>query len=198
MAPSFIDNPMQGVGGLLGDKPQQVYWSHADDILEKYRAEQLEFLEKEINSIPSDAKRLVLLTHIPPFMESFDEQDRPSGWANWRKDFRKEILDVLAKAKLPMLFICGLPVDIRVTSSAGTTIQWDGKDTLSPHEAQQVASKPVMDAFRENVGFDKITKRLRAEPSRSGLRVFTFETDTGSFEDQWYTLEDLTSGSARS
>lgn len=55
---------------------QEVYWSHADDILEKYRAEQLEFLEYEINSIPPDTKRLVLLTHIPPFMESFDEQDR--------------------------------------------------------------------------------------------------------------------------
>ena len=34
--------------------------------------------------------RLVLLTHIPPFMDSFDE---PEGWANWRQVYRKQILD---------------------------------------------------------------------------------------------------------
>ena len=96
--------------------------------------------------------RLVLLTHIPPFMDSFDE---PEGWANWRQVYRKQILDVLAASELPLLFICGhfhanvvkdatyqgRPLNIRVSSAAGTTIQWDGKDNLTPEEAQKVASK---------------------------------------------------------
>ena len=96
--------------------------------------------------------RLVLLTHIPPFMDSFDE---PEGWANWRQVYRKQILDVLAASELPLLFICGhfhanvvkddtyqgRPLNIRVSSAAGTTIQWDGKDSLTPQEAQKVASK---------------------------------------------------------
>ena len=131
-----------------------MYWSHEDETLETYRAEQLKFLESEVQKISSDTKLLVLLTHIPPFMDSFDE---PEGWANWRQVYRKQVLDLLATAKLPMLFICGhfhnnvvkdstyqgRPLNIRVTSSAGTTIEWDGKAKLTPHEAQQVASKPV-------------------------------------------------------
>ena len=40
-----------------------------------------------------------------------------------------------------------LPLSIRVSSAAGTTIQWDGKDALSPEEAQKVASKNVTRDF---------------------------------------------------
>lgn len=182
----------------------QVYWSNEDATLEKYREEQLEFLKDEVKNIPSDAKLLVLLTHIPPFMDSFDE---PEGWANWRQIYRKQILDVLAASELPLLFICGhfhnnvvkdatyqgRPLKIRVSSAAGTTIQWDGKDSLTPHEAQKVASKPVLKAFAEDVGFANIPKRLRAQRDRSGLRVFRFKPDSGTFEDQWYTVDELNS-----
>ena len=40
-----------------------------------------------------------------------------------------------------------LQLSIRVSSAAGTTIQWDGKDALSPEEAQKVASKNVTRDF---------------------------------------------------
>lgn len=179
----------------------QVYWSAAET-LEKYREEQLEFLKEEVKNIPATTKLLVLLTHIPPFMDSFDE---PEGWANWRQVYRKQILDVLAASELPLLFICGhfhanvvkeasyqgRPLHIRVSSAAGTTIQWDGKDSLTPEEAQKVASKQVLKAFAEDVGFANIKKRLRAQGDRSGLRVFRFKPESGTFEDHWYTVDEL-------
>lgn len=182
----------------------QVYWSKADTTLEKYREEQLEFLKDEVKNIPGGTKLLVLLTHIPPFMDSFDE---PEGWANWRQVYRKQILDVLAASELPLLFICGhfhanvvkdatyqgRPLNIRVSSAAGTTIQWDGKDSLTPEEAQKVASKRVLKAFAEDVGFANIKKRLRAQGDRSGLRVFRFKPESGTFEDHWYTVDELNS-----
>lgn len=161
----------------------QVYWSAAET-LEKYREEQLEFLKEEVKNIPATTKLLVLLTHIPPFMDSFDE---PEGWANWRQVYRKQILDVLAASELPLLFICGhfhanvvkeasyqgRPLHIRVSSAAGTTIQW------------------VLKAFAEDVGFANIKKRLRAQGDRSGLRVFRFKPESGTFEDHWYTVDEL-------
>lgn len=180
----------------------QVYWSENSEILDKYRKEQFDFLESEINSLVAKRiKRLVLLTHIPPFMDTIEEEE---GWANWKKEYRKKLLDLFVKVQVPMLFVCGhfhanvvkdttykdLELSIRVSSAAGTTIQWDGKDALSPEEAQKVASKNVMSAFAEDVGFANIRQRLRAEPDRSGLRTFHFNDD-GSFEDHWYTLDEL-------
>ena len=50
----------------------QVYWS-TNGILDQYREKQLEFLQNEMSKIHDNIRRLVLLTHIPPFMESVDE-----------------------------------------------------------------------------------------------------------------------------
>ena len=181
----------------------QIYWSN-EASLDEYRSKQLDFLEGEMSRIQAlqSIKRLVLLTHIPPFMDSVDEQE---GWANWKEAYRKQILDVLAGPNIPMLWVCGhfhanvekdsdyqgVPLSIRVSSAAGTTMQWDGKDELSPKEAQEVASKEILKAFAEDIGFTRIGERLKAESDRSGLRIFKMLGDSGSFEDQWFTLDQL-------
>ncbi|CAE7757939.1 CPPED1, partial [Symbiodinium pilosum] len=179
----------------------QVYWS-TDSFLDKHREEQLEFLKSEVGRIQSDVKRLVLLTHIPPFMDSIDEKE---GWANWKQVYRRQILDLLATPKVPMLWVCGhfhanvvkdltyqdVPLSIRVSSAAGTTMQWDGKDELSPRDAQEVASKDIANAFAQDIGFSNIPERLKAEGDRSGLRIFRIDEGDGSFEDRWYTLDEL-------
>ena len=178
----------------------QIYWS-TEASMETHRSQQLEFLQEEMSNI-GDVRQLVLLTHIPPFMDSVDEEE---GWANWKEHYRKEVLDVLAAPKIPMLWICGhfhanvvkdssyqgVPLSIRVTSAAGTTMQWDGKDEMTPHEAETVASKAIMKAFAEDIGFANIPERLKAESDRSGLRIFKISAD--GFEDQWFTLDDLDS-----
>ena len=81
----------------------QVYWSENSEILDKYRKEQFDFLESEINSLVAKRiKRLVLLTHIPPFMDTIEEEE---GWANWKKEYREELLTLFAKLQVPMLFL---------------------------------------------------------------------------------------------
>ncbi|CAE7212569.1 Cpped1 [Symbiodinium sp. KB8] len=179
----------------------QVYWSTAE-VLDDYRAKQLEFLQAEVSNMNSNIKRLVLLTHIPPFMSSVDEKE---GWANWKQVYRKQILDLLSEPRVPMLWVCGhfhanvetdvtyqgVPMSIRVTSAAGTTMQWDGLNELTSQQAETVASKDIANAFAEDIEFSKIKQRLRAQPDRSGLRIFRFDEDDGSFEDQWYTLDQL-------
>ncbi|CAE7820227.1 CPPED1, partial [Symbiodinium necroappetens] len=124
-------------GGILYlQLNSQVYWSTAE-VLDDYRAKQLEFLQAEVSNMQASIKRLVLLTHIPPFMSSVDEKE---GWANWKQVYRKQILDLLSEPRVPMLWVCGhfhanvetdvtyqgVPMSIRVTSAAGTTMQWDG------------------------------------------------------------------------
>lgn len=47
----------------------------------------------------------------------------------------------------------------------------------------------MLSAFAKNIGFANIPKRLRAQPDRSGLRVFKIWAER--FEDKWFTLEDL-------
>ncbi|CAJ1359720.1 unnamed protein product [Effrenium voratum] len=75
----------------------QIYWS-TEASMETHRSQQLEFLHEEMSNI-GDVRQLVLLTHIPPFMDSVDEEE---GWANWKEHYRKEVLDVLAAPKIPM------------------------------------------------------------------------------------------------
>jgi len=189
-------------GGILYlQLNSQVYWSTAE-VLDDYRAKQLEFLQAEVSNMQASIKRLVLLTHIPPFMSSVDEKE---GWANWKQVYRKQILDLLSEPRVPMLWVCGhfhanvetdvtyqgVPMSIRVTSAAGTTMQWDGLNELTSQQAETVASKDIANAFAEDIGFSKIKQRLRAQPDRSGLRIFRFDEDDGSFEDQWYTLDQL-------
>ena len=70
------------------------------EVLDDYRAKQLEFLQAEISNMQANIKRLVLLTHIPPFMSSVDEKE---GWANWKQVYRKQILDLLSEPRVPML-----------------------------------------------------------------------------------------------
>ena len=73
-------------------------------------------------------------------------------------------------------------------------MQWDGKDELTPQEAQNVASKDIMKAFAQDIGFAKIPERLRAESDRSGLRIFKISPQ--GFEDQWFTLDELEASEA--
>eukprot|EP00747_Dinoflagellata_sp_TGD_P180472 gnl/TRDRNA2_/TRDRNA2_32991_c0_seq1.p1 gnl/TRDRNA2_/TRDRNA2_32991_c0~~gnl/TRDRNA2_/TRDRNA2_32991_c0_seq1.p1 ORF type:complete len:187 (+),score=22.84 gnl/TRDRNA2_/TRDRNA2_32991_c0_seq1:742-1302(+) len=176
------------------------------------KSEQRRFIEEALTRVTRSTPRLIVLTHIPPFMSEIDEgPDGEPGWANWKKGDRHDILDLITnKLKAvrpdnpaPLLFVCGhfhananqkidysgVEVQIVVTSAAGTTIQWDGLDELSPKHAAAVASKPIIKAFPENVGFNNIDERLQAVEQRSGMTVFTV-TDDGKVTHKWQTVKE--------
>lgn len=211
----------------------QFYWDHAlmgtpsalDADTEKVKAEQSAYLEEQFRNMQGGVTRLVLLTHIPPFMDTADEK---AGWANWKESDRDWILKLLestASSKgVPVLWVCGhfhtnvekqyttkdskgkkVTNDIIVTSSSGSTMWWDGANEdghLSPSEAASVASKPVKDAFFQDIiqmgTPDKCPGPLACQwndliqpiASRSGLRIFSMKDD-GGFTHEWKTLEEI-------
>ena len=57
----------------------------------------------------------------------------------------------------------------------------------------KLSAVEVLKACAEDVGFANIKKRLRAQGDRSGLRVFRFKPESGTFEDHWYTVDELNS-----
>merc|ERR1740121_2005934 len=117
---------------------------------------------------------------------SLDEEE---GWANWKTDYRSEVLDKFSTAlgpSVPMLWVCGhfhgnmrwagqhngVPMHIRVTSSAGTPMLWDGQKNFTSKQAAAIGTKAVGDAFNDDImGGDpaNIGQRLQAVESRSGL-----------------------------
>jgi Icc-related predicted phosphoesterase len=172
----------------------QFYWDHAlqgtpsnpvpnilDADMEKVKADQNIYLKEQLGDgqdllkLTQDGiKRLVLLTHIPPFMDTLDEK---AGWANWKESDREWILQLLDRtasaAGVPVLWVCGhfhtnvekaytttdsegnlIQNDIIVTSSSGSTMWWDGANgngQLSPEQAASVATKPVPVAFFQDI-----------------------------------------------
>eukprot|EP00928_Gymnodinium_smaydae_P041449 TRINITY_DN28052_c0_g1_i1.p1 TRINITY_DN28052_c0_g1~~TRINITY_DN28052_c0_g1_i1.p1 ORF type:complete len:423 (-),score=62.61 TRINITY_DN28052_c0_g1_i1:234-1502(-) len=200
----------------------QLYWTKSDnEHVASLRAEQEEFLRREMNTLKNNAdtkKFLIVMTHICPFLQDIDETtsaESDEGWGHWRKEYRSPILAILTEPKIPVVFVCGhmhvnvnrkydfngVDVHIRVTSSAGTTMNWNGLSALGSEEASVVASKPVDAAFNDHIisgNFANIPQRLQAHPKTSGMRLFKFfqRLDQFCFTDKWFTVSEL-SGDAR-
>lgn len=185
----------------------QLYFNSDSLLNTSHKQLQSSWLDAQLEQVSSETKLLVLLTHIPPFIDDVDE---PSGWSNWRKDDRKEVLDSIVSKLgkiVPVLWVCGhfhsnvqksglykgVPMHIRVTSAAGTTMQWNGKASFTPAEAAAIATKDIGSAFDDNIVSGNpanIAERLQAVDSRSGMRIFIIYTD-GTFEDRFATVQDL-------
>jgi len=195
----------------------QLYYTTNHDV-QTARDLQTQWLESAVTDIDS-IKLIVVLTHIPPFM---NEPREPHGWANWDNtaDNRISLLDRLhyKNKPIPVMWVCGhfhtnvfnanhAVHKLRVTSAAGTTMWWNkSKGEMTPEQAAVVAGMPVNQAFCEYItklkldgkkcsGFDFAAKtaRMRPDPDRSGMRIFVFQSDSGHSIDKWFTLSQLNS-----
>ena len=129
------------------------------------------------------AERVVVLSHICPFVGAPDEAE---GWANWPKDARRAVLAQAARAGAG-LWLCGHlhgnavarhgRLEIVTSSAVGSMVNW----TRTPAEIA-VMKKPD---FRTTVGRPAVV----AGPASSGLRVV--RVDEGGFRHRWYPLADV-------
>ena len=129
------------------------------------------------------AERVVVLSHICPFVGAPDEAE---GWANWPKDARRAVLARATRAGAG-LWLCGHlhgnavarhgRLELVTTSAVGSMVNW----TLTPAEIA-VMKKPD---FRTTVGRPAVV----AGPASSGLRVV--RVDEGGFRHRWYPLADV-------
>jgi len=198
----------------------QLYYSNKER-LNGARENQTAWLRSTINNLAeSSIKRIMVLTHIPPFMHDPFEHH---GWANWNEVYREEVLNILEAAEVPVMWVCGhfhtlMENDepqvhkIRVTSAAGTTMWWDAaghKTTtgqLTPEEAKGVAEMPVAQAFCERImglqynktsekcsGHNPVAIKERMQPidERSGIRIFHVKDDGSDVKERWMTLKTL-------
>eukprot|EP00928_Gymnodinium_smaydae_P016958 TRINITY_DN1643_c1_g2_i2.p1 TRINITY_DN1643_c1_g2~~TRINITY_DN1643_c1_g2_i2.p1 ORF type:complete len:199 (+),score=35.07 TRINITY_DN1643_c1_g2_i2:707-1303(+) len=175
------------------------------------RSKQDKWLKREMEKFNTDGQKkfVVVMTHMCPFLHNINERS-DGGWAHWRQEHRERILAILTEPKLPVLFVCGhmhvnvahttrfndIPVFIRVTSSAGTTMNWDGRTELPAEAASTVASKPVGMAFFDHImngsskNFPLIAQRLKVGEEASGMRLFHFYQRERKFcfRDKWLTV----------
>ncbi len=131
----------------------------------------------------TSAERVVVLSHICPFVGAPDEAE---GWANWPLPARRAVLAQAARAGAG-LWLCGHlhgnavarhgRLEIVTTSAVGSMVNW----TLPPAEIA-VMKKPD---FRTTVGHPAVV----AGPATSGLRVV--RVDEGGFRHRWYPLADV-------
>ena len=128
-------------------------------------------------------KRVVVLSHICPFVGAPDEAE---GWANWPLPARRAVLAQATRAGAG-LWLCGHlhgnavarhgRLEIVTSSAVGSMVNW----TLPPAEIA-VMKKPD---FRTTVGRPAVV----AGPASSGLRVV--RVDEGGFRHRWYPLADV-------
>jgi len=129
-----------------------------------------------LNNLNGDTRLLMILTHIPPFMDTITEK---AGWANWAQEARKPVMEIIAKAvkgkNIKVAFVCGhfhtnvdkettytsdtngkFDLHIMVSSSVTSTMWWTGQKFnvngwLAPEHASMVAQKDVKKAFVEDI-----------------------------------------------
>jgi len=199
----------------------QIYQSTSTASKEE-REMQNKWLENNLakdNFIGDDTKLIVVFTHIPPF---FDHIDEPEGWGNWLKEWRTIVFDLLAKHQKTVLWVCGhfhtnverqveyngIQVYIRVTSSAGSFMQWKGPGVntgeLTPKIASEVAGIDVVTAFNNFIAefgtgekgdaFKRIADRITPDETHSGMRVFEIcPEQTDLFKSRWYNVSQFDS-----
>ena len=129
------------------------------------------------------AERVVVLSHICPFVGAPDEAE---GWANWPLPARRAVLAQATRAGAG-LWLCGHlhgnavarhgRLEIVTSSAVGSMVNW----TLPPAEIA-VMKKPDC---RTTVGRPAVV----AGPASSGLRVV--RVDEGGFRHRWYPLADV-------
>lgn len=144
------------------------------------REEQDRWLERLVNDAAGKATHIVALSHVPPFIESFDEDE---GWSNWPKKHRTRVFEILRSAGVS-LWLCGHyhsnadtnaeGVEVVTSSSCGGVINWIGP-------ASEVATAAVPD-FAKLVA----TPPVVIGPEHSGMRLVRVFQDR--IEHRWFTL----------
>lgn len=182
-----------------------------DVVNDKQAGEQNKFIAEVMESAKSDSSinSIVVLTHIPPFMESMDE---PAGWANWDTAYRSTVMESLAKAGKPITFVCGhfhatvfnsisyaptegekVEVQVLVTTAAATTLHWGGLSTLSPTKAKEAAAQPIGSAFGTLImQGDKKPYRDEANPKEAAVALLKFDDKglvVGEGGSEWCYVE---------
>jgi 3',5'-cyclic AMP phosphodiesterase CpdA len=178
------------------------------------------FLTNKLSAIgksKQSVKAVVFLTHIPPFIGNGKEAH---GWANWIKKDRDRVMKLaakhLGKKKIPMVWFCGhfhanvrtiddttykVPIEVVTSGSVGSAMLWQGEQSNKhkPVDATKIAGAKdgsasffnyIMDGSANK--FDLIPKRIKPDPSYSGLRVVRFfQTGDKVYDHKWFTLNDF-------
>jgi len=156
-----MDSPTKG-GFLFLQINSQIYWTKEKMNVADLQTEWIKNSVSELDGVD----HIVVLTHIPPFMNKPNEEDENHGWANWQVAHRLAVMSILEKTGKSVIWLCGHfhtnvenvvtnKTAIIVTSSAGTPMWWaealEHRGWLTPEEAGKVAQKDVGQAFCEDI-----------------------------------------------
>ena len=172
------------VGGVLYVALNSQYYFDDAHVLRERREQDAWARRAFAEATARRAAHVVVLSHVPPFVADEDEQ---AGWANWRHEHRRALLDAAAAAGAK-LWLCGHyhgnargvsagGVEVVTTSSCGGVINW----TLEP---KAIATQPFPD-FKKVVG----TPPVVADARHSGMRLVRV-TEAG-FTHRWFELADV-------
>jgi len=187
--------------------------SFEDQVVNQKKSDQKEFLKQIFERDQhDDITAMVVLSHIPPFVGNPGENH---GWANWDKDDRDEILEMVTKDRpgkpYPKLWLCGhfhanvgattsmynnKPLEVATTSSVGSVMLWDGNEDnfYGPEAAQQIAEEKDGKAAFDNhilVGNFANLNRIAPESGRSGMRIVEFNHDGTKYRHKWFTIDAM-------
>lgn len=171
------------VGGVFYVSINSQYYMDARHT-EHLRTAQDRWIKAELAKVKGQAKHIVVLSHVPPFVA---DEDEDQGWATWERGCRRRILAQVAEAGA-ILWLCGhfhgnavarsrAGVEVVVTSSCGSVINWKlpaGKvATLSRPDFKTCVNSPS----------------VIADAQHSGLRIIRVREDGA--EHRWFTLSDV-------
>lgn len=145
---------------------------------------QTEWLQERLTNLAEETVNvIVVLTHIPPFM---NDKTEAVGWANWDLDHRNEVLGMLEQTGKKVVFVCGHfhasvfktvgNFQILTMTAAGTTLRWDGDSTLAPAHASDVASMDIGGAFTKRILPDMANRRP-SDPASAGYGILRFTSE---------------------
>jgi len=155
-----------------------------DTHTKELRRAQDEWIEEQFTRAAKGAVHVVVLSHVPPFVGSEDEE---RGWSNWNMDARHRVLKLAEQAGV-RLWLCGHfhgnaiaksrgGVEVVVTSSCGGIINWTQDSAYIacqrfPDFSKVVADPPVI-----------------ADAHHSGLRVVRVQEH--KVVHRWLTLDEV-------
>ena len=124
----------------------QIYWNASSAGVSRLADEQTAWFANQLDDAAErGAAGVVVLTHIAPFVVGAQE---PTGWANWPKGVRRQVLRMSQRKPVPPSVIInghfhmnvdgvrsdafGAPVEIITSSSVGCPVAWNGSEVRSP------------------------------------------------------------------
>jgi len=152
------------VGGVLYISLNSQYYVDGDQV-SALREDHDCWLEQVVSTASSKAQHIVVLSHVPPFVETMHEAQ---GWSNWPVKHRSRVFDIFAERAIT-LWLCGHyhanvetadgGTEIVVSASCGGVINWT-------KPAREVATSAFPD-FSNDVGDPAVS----ADPCVAGIRL---------------------------